>query len=175
MAMHTYRWLCVRPGRASSRVHWPWAWAGHAHAKPTLYCAEFSRAERFKIGPRPTGRRAYAYFYKLKRTLACFFGKKAAQARPTTSCSCRVVFFRAWDGPDFFNLFFLIWFSGDDNGLVGRILDPSLLNREASVFRNIQQDIRNSGTSAAAWVGEAGGAFNSGRNHVTNAFVMSFW
>ncbi|KNA07805.1 hypothetical protein SOVF_168510 isoform A [Spinacia oleracea] len=65
--------------------------------------------------------------------------------------------------------------AGDDNGLVGRILDPSLLNREASVFRNIQQDIRNSGTSAAAWVGEAGGAFNSGRNHVTNAFVMSFW
>lgn len=65
--------------------------------------------------------------------------------------------------------------AGDDNSLVDRILDPSLLNRKASVFSNLQQDIRNSGTSAVAWVGEAGGAFNSGRNHVTNAFAMSFW
>ncbi|KAI3714877.1 hypothetical protein L6452_21837 [Arctium lappa] len=28
---------------------------------------------------------------------------------------------------------------------------------------------------ASAWVGEAGGAYNSGHNLVTNAFVFSFW
>ncbi|XP_021769385.1 heparanase-like protein 3 [Chenopodium quinoa] len=65
--------------------------------------------------------------------------------------------------------------AGDYNGLVGNILDPSHLNGEARVFKKLQQDIRNSGTSAVSWVGEAGGAFNSGRNHVTNTFVMSFW
>ncbi|KMT18980.1 hypothetical protein BVRB_2g030780 isoform A [Beta vulgaris subsp. vulgaris] len=65
--------------------------------------------------------------------------------------------------------------AGDDDSLVDKILNPSILNKEASIFRSLQQDIRNSGTSAVAWVGEAGGAYNSGRNHVTNAFVMSFW
>jgi len=61
------------------------------------------------------------------------------------------------------------------NDLESKILDPSYLDGESRIFKNLQQIIRNSGTSAVAWVGEAGGAYNSGRNHVTNAFVMSFW
>ncbi|CAO2825848.1 unnamed protein product [Amaranthus hypochondriacus] len=65
--------------------------------------------------------------------------------------------------------------AGDNSDLIGRILNPSVLDSEANVFSTLQQEIRRSGTSAIAWVGEAGGAFNSGRNHVTNAFVMSFW
>ncbi|XP_074276592.1 heparanase-like protein 3 [Silene latifolia] len=65
--------------------------------------------------------------------------------------------------------------AGVDDGLEGRILDPSYLDKEATTFSNLQQAIRNSGTSAVAWVSEAGGAYNSGHNHVTNAFVMSFW
>lgn len=70
---------------------------------------------------------------------------------------------------------FFYWFAGDNSDLIGRILNPSVLDSEANVFSTLQQEIRRSGTSAIAWVGEAGGAFNSGRNHVTNAFVMSFW
>lgn len=64
---------------------------------------------------------------------------------------------------------------GVANGLESKILNPSYLDRESRVFNNLQQIIRKSGTSAVAWVGEAGGAYNSGHNHVTNAFVMSFW
>ncbi|KAL9226750.1 hypothetical protein vseg_002524 [Gypsophila vaccaria] len=65
--------------------------------------------------------------------------------------------------------------AGVDNGLEGKILSPDYLDREATTFSNLQKAIKNSGTSAVAWVGEAGGAYNSGHNHVTNAFVMSFW
>ncbi|KAF2317128.1 hypothetical protein GH714_012026 [Hevea brasiliensis] len=39
----------------------------------------------------------------------------------------------------------------------------------------LQNTLKSSATSATAWVGEAGGAYNSGRNHVSNAFVYSFW
>ncbi|KAK9683562.1 hypothetical protein RND81_10G149900 [Saponaria officinalis] len=65
--------------------------------------------------------------------------------------------------------------AGMDVGLESKILNPDYLDGEATTFRNLQKAIRNSGTSAVAWVGEAGGAYNSGHNHVTNAFVMSFW
>ncbi|KAL2939937.1 Heparanase-like protein 3 [Bienertia sinuspersici] len=65
--------------------------------------------------------------------------------------------------------------AGDDDKLVGKILNSSLLDKEEKVFSLLQQDIKNSGSSAVAWVSEAGGAYNSGHNHVTNAFVMSFW
>ncbi|KAJ1700321.1 hypothetical protein LUZ63_000100 [Rhynchospora breviuscula] len=35
--------------------------------------------------------------------------------------------------------------------------------------------IRRSSKSAVAWVGKAGGAYNSGRHLVTDSFVFSFW
>nr|GEZ72035.1 hypothetical protein [Tanacetum cinerariifolium] len=35
--------------------------------------------------------------------------------------------------------------------------------------------IESSGYPASAWVGEAGGAYQSGQNNVSNAFVFSFW
>ncbi|KAL2228825.1 UNVERIFIED_CONTAM: Heparanase-like protein 3 [Sesamum indicum] len=64
---------------------------------------------------------------------------------------------------------------GSDEHLIERILNPSVLDNGADVFRNLHNIIRTSENSAAAWVGEAGGAYNSGRNGVTNAFVFSFW
>ncbi|KAK3039961.1 hypothetical protein RJ639_027151 [Escallonia herrerae] len=65
--------------------------------------------------------------------------------------------------------------SGADEHLVERILDPSTLDGEADTFSKLQNILKSSATSARAWVGEAGGAYNSGRNLVTNAFVFSFW
>ncbi|KAL2929793.1 Heparanase-like protein 3 [Bienertia sinuspersici] len=62
---------------------------------------------------------------------------------------------------------------GVDEHLIDKILDPSYLDGEADTFRRLQNVLR--GTSAVSWVGEAGGAYNSGHNHVTNAFVFSFW
>ncbi|KAL6974048.1 heparanase [Sarracenia purpurea var. burkii] len=64
---------------------------------------------------------------------------------------------------------------GVDEHLVEKILNPSYLDGEADVFNRLQNTLKTSATSATAWVGEAGGAYNSGRNFVTNAFVFSFW
>ncbi|VFQ77170.1 unnamed protein product [Cuscuta campestris] len=64
---------------------------------------------------------------------------------------------------------------GVDEHLVEKILDPSYLDGEANTFRQLRSILSNSGTSVRAWVGEAGGAYNSGRNGVSNAFVYSFW
>ncbi|EXB80736.1 Heparanase-like protein 3 [Morus notabilis] len=64
---------------------------------------------------------------------------------------------------------------GSDEHLIDKILNPSVLSSESGTFGSLQSILKHSGTSAVAWVGEAGGAYNSGRNLVTNAFVFSFW
>ncbi|CAI0415199.1 unnamed protein product [Linum tenue] len=64
---------------------------------------------------------------------------------------------------------------GVDTHLVDKILDPSYLDGGSSPFSGLQGILKTTGSSAVAWVGEAGGAYNSGHNLVTNAFVFSFW
>ncbi|KAI3426564.1 uncharacterized protein J3R85_009928 [Psidium guajava] len=66
--------------------------------------------------------------------------------------------------------------SGADQHLVEKILNPTVLDNVVEAFRNLQSIIKSSAsTSAVAWVGEAGGAYNSGRDHVSNTFLYSFW
>uniref|UniRef100_A0A8R7QW53 Heparanase-like protein 3 n=1 Tax=Triticum urartu TaxID=4572 RepID=A0A8R7QW53_TRIUA len=65
--------------------------------------------------------------------------------------------------------------AGVETGLVKRILNQSYLDGVARQFSDLQQLLKTSGTSAVAWVGEAGGAYNSGHHLVTDAFVFSFW
>ncbi|KAE8677811.1 Heparanase-like protein 3 [Hibiscus syriacus] len=64
---------------------------------------------------------------------------------------------------------------GNDNQLMNKILDPSYQDDGGQPFRDLQAILKNSSTSAVAWVGEAGGAYNSGQNRVSNSFVNSFW
>ena len=72
-------------------------------------------------------------------------------------------------------LFYQIINIGVDDHLIEKILDPSSLDSTSQTFSSHQSILKNSGTQAVAWVGEAGGAYNSGHNLVTNAFVFSFW
>ena len=62
-----------------------------------------------------------------------------------------------------------------DEHLVEKILNPSYFDSEADTFKRLQSTLKSSVTSATAWVGEAGGAYNRGHNLVANAFVFSFW
>lgn len=65
--------------------------------------------------------------------------------------------------------------SGASEQLVDHILDPNYLDGEASTFKGLQKIIMDTKTHAVAWVGESGGAYNSGHDGVSNAFVYSIW
>nr|CAD1825798.1 unnamed protein product [Ananas comosus var. bracteatus] len=62
---------------------------------------------------------------------------------------------------------------GVDDHLIDKILDPSYLDGEASTFSNLQGILKAAGTKTVAWVGEAGGAYNSGHHLVTDSFVSA--
>ncbi|CAH2044047.1 unnamed protein product [Thlaspi arvense] len=64
---------------------------------------------------------------------------------------------------------------GDDPQLVNKILDPKHLSGILGTFENVDRTIREHGPWAAAWVGEAGGAYNSGGRQVSETFINSFW
>ncbi|XP_022728465.1 heparanase-like protein 1 [Durio zibethinus] len=65
--------------------------------------------------------------------------------------------------------------AGVDPKLVSKILDPNHLSKAADTFSNLTHLIRRHGPWASAWVGESGGAYNSGGRHVSDTFVNSFW
>lgn len=56
-----------------------------------------------------------------------------------------------------------------------KILNPQYLNNEVGSFQATKDILESTAPSTQAWIGEAGGAYNSGRHLVTDAFVMSFW
>ncbi|KAH0455064.1 hypothetical protein IEQ34_016988 [Dendrobium chrysotoxum] len=65
--------------------------------------------------------------------------------------------------------------SGNDPRIVSKITDPTYLSWFADTFRNVQLTIQRHGPWSSAWVGEAGGAYNSGSRLVSNTFLNSFW
>lgn len=64
---------------------------------------------------------------------------------------------------------------GNDPHITRKITNPDYLSRFADTFRNVQLTIQRHGPWSSAWVGEAGGAYNSGSRLVSNTFLNSFW
>ncbi|KAK8953660.1 Heparanase-like protein 2 [Platanthera guangdongensis] len=64
---------------------------------------------------------------------------------------------------------------GNDPRIISKITNPEYLSRFADTFRNVQLTIQRHGPWSSAWVGEAGGAYNSGSSIVSSTFLNSFW
>ncbi|KAK4775742.1 hypothetical protein SAY87_023703 [Trapa incisa] len=64
---------------------------------------------------------------------------------------------------------------GSDPNLVSKILDPNYLSRILDTFAKVKETIQKNGPWASPWVGESGGAYNSGGLGISNTFVNSFW
>ncbi|CAN6441471.1 unnamed protein product [Victoria cruziana] len=54
-------------------------------------------------------------------------------------------------------------------------LNPFYLSEIAQTFKDLQLTIQEFGPWSSAWVGESGGAYNSGGRLVSNTFINSFW
>lgn len=64
---------------------------------------------------------------------------------------------------------------GVDPNLINKVQDPSFLDQIAETYRDISGSIKQHGPWSRAWVGEAGGAYNSGGKYVSHSFVDGFW
>ncbi|XP_042516627.1 heparanase-like protein 2 [Macadamia integrifolia] len=64
---------------------------------------------------------------------------------------------------------------GKDLNLIYKIQDPFFLNQVAQTYKDIKQTTQSFGPWASVWVGESGGAYNSGGKYVSHTFVNSFW
>ncbi|XP_038678937.1 heparanase-like protein 2 [Tripterygium wilfordii] len=65
--------------------------------------------------------------------------------------------------------------AGVDKDLIYRIQDPFFLSQIAQTYRDLSKLIEEFGPWSAAWVGEAGGAYNSGGKDVSHTFANGFW
>ncbi|XP_010546175.1 PREDICTED: heparanase-like protein 1 isoform X2 [Tarenaya hassleriana] len=64
---------------------------------------------------------------------------------------------------------------GNDPKLIDKILDPNYLQGASKTFENVNETIQEYGPWASPWVGESGGAYNSGGRGVSDTFVNGFW
>uniref|UniRef100_A0A803L9F2 Heparanase-like protein 2 n=1 Tax=Chenopodium quinoa TaxID=63459 RepID=A0A803L9F2_CHEQI len=64
--------------------------------------------------------------------------------------------------------------AGNDPNLKKKIMDPYYLSKISETFSALNKTIHEHGPWAHAWVGEAGGAYNSGGHLVSDAFIDSF-
>lgn len=67
------------------------------------------------------------------------------------------------------------FFSGNDNKLINRILDPFYLSQVAKIHKAVQYIVQKFGPWSIPWVGESGGAYNSGGKDISDSFVNTFW
>ncbi|KAL8035442.1 hypothetical protein ABFX02_12G097000 [Erythranthe guttata] len=65
--------------------------------------------------------------------------------------------------------------AGVDPTLIDKIQDPFFLDQVAQTYKDVSTTVKLYGQWSGAWVGEAGGAYNSGGKSVSHTFVNGFW
>ncbi|KAL0363875.1 UNVERIFIED_CONTAM: Heparanase-like protein 2 [Sesamum angustifolium] len=65
--------------------------------------------------------------------------------------------------------------AGVDPNLIKKIQDPFFLDEIAQTHKDVSTAVKLFGPWSGAWVGEAGGAYNSGGKDVSHTFVNGFW
>ncbi|KAJ7943376.1 Heparanase-like protein [Quillaja saponaria] len=65
--------------------------------------------------------------------------------------------------------------AGVDKTLINKVQDPYFLDQIAQTYQDISKTIKEFGPWSGAWVGEAGGAYNSGGKDVSHTFANGFW
>jgi len=64
---------------------------------------------------------------------------------------------------------------GIDKTLINKVQDPFYLTQIAQTYKDVSKAVDGFGPWAVAWVGEAGGAYNSGGRDVSHTFANGFW
>ncbi|KAM7269082.1 hypothetical protein ACFE04_024579 [Oxalis oulophora] len=65
--------------------------------------------------------------------------------------------------------------AGVDPNLIHKVQDPYYLSQVAETYKNVSRVVEEYAPTAGAWVGESGGAYNSGGKDVSHTFVNGFW
>ncbi|XP_028762076.1 heparanase-like protein 1 [Neltuma alba] len=65
--------------------------------------------------------------------------------------------------------------AGVDKTLINKIQDPYFLSQVAQTFKDISTAVKEYTPWAQPWVGESGGAYNSGGKDVSHTFANGFW
>ncbi|XP_052185237.1 heparanase-like protein 2 [Diospyros lotus] len=65
--------------------------------------------------------------------------------------------------------------AGVDPTLIDKVQDPYFLDQIAQTHKDVSISVQQFGPWSGAWVGEAGGAYNSGGKDVSHTFANGFW
>ncbi|OVA00754.1 Glycoside hydrolase [Macleaya cordata] len=65
--------------------------------------------------------------------------------------------------------------AGVDPDLIFKVQDPLFLDQVTQTYKDVQTTLNKFSPWASAWVGESGGAYNSGGKDVSHTFANSFW
>jgi heparanase 1 len=65
--------------------------------------------------------------------------------------------------------------AGNDPNMWKKTLNATYLNQIATLAKEVQETVSKTSPTSKIYIGEAGGAYNSGGDNVTNAFNSGFW
>lgn len=79
------------------------------------------------------------------------------------------------NAPDIFTWHIYSLGAGSDSKEGQYALDPTKLDKIGPESQQVYDTVREVSPNSRVWLGEAGGAYDSGRDNVTNAFNSGFW